>query len=199
MLSVLICSLENRKAFLSDIIAQLKEQIGETSYSLTQGNPRVERYTSNDVEVIVMTDNKKISVGEKRNRLMSLAKGDYFCFIDDDDKISPEYISAIKRGMRKSPDVITFYGFRYQDGRADRRVNYDLDFTHDRNLSSHYERIPNHLCVWEKGLEVPFKDISYGEDAEWAERMRPLAKTQYKISKILYFYYFNQKTTETQK
>lgn len=194
MLSVLICSLENRKHFLQDIIAQLKEQVGETSYIKTG---QVERYLSGDVEIIVYTDNKKISVGDKRNRLIQLAKGDYFCFIDDDDKISPEYISAIKRGLRKNPDVITFYGFRYENGKPDRRVNYDLEFDKDRNLSSHYERRPNHLCVWKKSLAVEFKDISYGEDADWAERMK--AETQYKINKILYFYYFNQKTTETQK
>ena len=32
--------------------------------------------------------------------------------------------------------------------------------------------MPNHLCVWRKSLAVEFKDISYGEDAEWASRMR---------------------------
>ena len=33
-----------------------------------------------------------MSVGEKRNKLIHMAKGEYFSFIDDDDLVSEEYV-----------------------------------------------------------------------------------------------------------
>ena len=56
-------------------------------------------------------------------------------------------------------------------GKKDGRVNYDVKFKQDLNPPQEYQRMPNYLCVWRKSLAVEFKDISYGEDAEWASRL----------------------------
>ena len=49
-----------------------------------------------------MFDNKKRSVGEKRQDLLNLAKGQYLVFIDDDDRISDDYISSIIQAMNEN-------------------------------------------------------------------------------------------------
>ena len=36
-----------------------------------------------------------MSVGEKRNKLINMAKGEYFSFIDDDDLVSEEYVDQV--------------------------------------------------------------------------------------------------------
>ena len=188
--SILICTLENRKHFLERLLNILLPQIGEYTVEC-------DVYTGS-VEIRILSDNKEMSVGEKRNKLINMAKGEYFSFIDDDDLVSEEYVDQVLRKLRKNPDVVTFWGYRFHNGKKDRRVNYDVKFKQDLNPPQEYQRMPNHLCVWRKSLAVEFKDISYGEDAEWASRMLG-DWVQEKIDKILYLYYFNSSTTETQK
>lgn len=191
--SILICTLENRKHFLDRLLGILLPQIGNYVKGGT-GNYTV--YTGT-VQICVLCDNKVMSVGEKRNKLIELCDGEYFSFIDDDDVVSGEYVEQIRRKLIKNPDVVTFWAFRYHNNRRDRRVNYDVKFGQDLNQPQEYQRLPNHLCVWKKSLSVKFKEISYGEDADWATRMKGSHK-QEKVDKILYEYFFNSNTTETQ-
>ena len=193
--SILICTLENRKNFLERLLTILKPQIG----SYTEGGQGNYKVITGDVEICILSDNKVMTVGEKRNKLVEACSGEYVSFIDDDDIVSPDYVNSILRKLNSNPDVVTFYAYRFHNGKKDRRVDYDIKYEQDLNPSHKYERLPNHLCVWKKELYLPYKDISYGEDADWSQRMKGRAKTQEKVDKILYHYYFNQHTTETQK
>ncbi len=47
------------------------------------------------IELLYFLDNKKRSVGAKRNALLNMAQGTYLSFIDDDDEVSENYVSAI--------------------------------------------------------------------------------------------------------
>src|SRR4030095_2341394 len=60
------------------------------------------------VEHLVLLDNKKRTVGEKRDALMRAARGDYISFVDDDDMIALDYVALILQKIRLAPDVITF-------------------------------------------------------------------------------------------
>jgi len=56
------------------------------------------------------------------------------------------------------------------------------------------------MCVKrELALQVPFKEINFGEDADYAKRLKPLLKSEHSIHKVLYHYDYNSKTTETQR
>ena len=194
--SILICTLENRANFLTRLLDALVPQLGS---SVQGGSGNYKVITSENVQICILSDNKQMSVGEKRNKLIEASDGDYVSFIDDDDMVSPEYVQSVLRALKQQPDVVTFWAFRYHNGNKDRRVDYDIKYQQDLNPPQKYERLPNHLCVWKKSLTLPYKEISYGEDADWAQRMKGRALTQVKIDKILYHYYFNQLTTETQK
>jgi glycosyltransferase involved in cell wall biosynthesis len=67
-----------------------------------------------DVELIYSMDNKRRSVGAKRNDLLRMARGEYISFIDDDDEVSEAYVKTIHEAIvqaRKSEqpiDVICF-------------------------------------------------------------------------------------------
>ena len=64
-LSILIPSVPSRrKTFLQRILDQLESQIN-----------------TNDIEIVVLYDNKKRTVGEKRNDLLNLARGQFLTFI----------------------------------------------------------------------------------------------------------------------
>lgn len=193
-LSILICSLYERKIRLEHLLEILLPQIGE--FSFQPGD--VSHYTGEKVEILICTDNKELKVGAKRNKLVESAKGDYVSFIDDDDIVSGEYVHSILNATKFSPDVINFWAYRFHNGKRDRRVDYDIKYDCDKDRPNIYQRMPNHLSVWKRSLVLPYKEINYGEDAEWAARMKGKALTQRKIDKILYSYLFDQDVTQTQ-
>lgn len=181
-LSILVCTTTGRVGtFLPKIIRHL------------------ENISSDGVEILYLGDNKKRSVGTKRNDLINLAQGEYISFIDDDDMVSSDYCTLILKEIEHNPDVICFNAFRNFNGRKDRPVIYSALFKQDADKQHVYERIPNHLSVWRKDLCLPFQDRNFGEDSEWAIRMRQLIKTSRKIDKVLYQYWFDSRTTETQR
>ena len=161
-----------------------------------------------DVEVLVLIDNRKRSIGHKRNALVSIAQGDFVAFVDDDDRVASDYVDSllakIGDGTNASqPDVIVFdvwvSGYYERHGLSDRLCSYDLDHAH-QTLTDRYHRKPNHLMAWRTSLvkQEPFSDSSSGEDTDWAHRIcRRFGKQirQERIDKVLYSYDFDTNDT----
>ena len=59
------------------------------------------------VEMLVLMDRGEMSIGEKMNRLYSMASGEYVAGIADDDRVAPDYVSALLEAIGES-DVVTF-------------------------------------------------------------------------------------------
>ena len=131
-LSILICSLESRRALCNNLKLQLKEQKNEA------------------VEVIIYEDKGELSIGEKRNKLLKRAKGEYVCFIDDDDEISKNYINLALEGIKLGVDCCSLRGVITWDGSNseifEHSIKYDEYKTNDTG-AIRYERYPNHLNV----------------------------------------------------
>ena len=53
----------------------------------------------NDVEVISFFDNKKRTIGKKRDEMLKLAQGKYVTFVDDDDRVSEDYVDEIMNAI----------------------------------------------------------------------------------------------------
>ena len=195
-LSILICSIKGRERALKrllDILLTGKwEHVRENKYRYL-----IDRYENEEVEIIVCTDAKQMTIGEKRNVLTKLATGTYVSEIDDDDTVEPDYISQILAKTITHPDCIVFDAFRFENGRPDRLVKYGMEYKEDSNTSQCYYRIPNHLMVFKRelALQVPYKLINFGEDAIFAKHILPLIKTQERIEKVLYHYLFTNIST----
>ena len=78
LLSILIPSLPERIHLLSSVLSDLHEQ--------SKGKP---------VEVLVLTDNRHRTTGQKRNQLIGLAQGRFISFVDDDDSVAADYVDQI--------------------------------------------------------------------------------------------------------
>jgi len=195
-LSILICSITGREVFLRRLLDTLL--IGDES---THTEPNIKKYWNEDCEVLILTDNRQMSIGEKRNKLMNLASGDYVSFIDDDDTVERDYIPQILSKMATKPDCIVFDAIRFVNGRKDKQVKYGIEYKQDSNTSQMYYRIPNHLMVFKReiALQVPYQNVSFGEDADFAKRVLPLIKTQERIDKVLYNYLFTQQSTSNRR
>jgi len=191
-LSILICTIPERTNLLSGLLTDLNYQI--------QSLP---------VEYIYLGDNKRRSIGSKRNDLLSLAQGEWIRFVDDDDSIYDDDIKTVLRLIEEHPDkkVICFSGTQNEDKKP------TLDFRFDRkygiNHRTHHNgkqvrgMIPNHLCVWKKDVALleKFPDVNLSEDHRWAKAMLQHYTEQDQIitEDYLYHYEFNREVSECRR
>lgn len=174
-LAILICTLPERSAKLRRLTNELDKQLME------------------GVQYKIHDAGRLMSTGEKRNQLIEQSQSDYFCFVDDDDMITPEYISLMMHGVSQGPDVVTFKGWMTTNG-LDRRgftIKLGSDYV-ERN--KHYYRFPNHLCAFrrDKVNQIKFPHLWMEEDFRWAKQIHDmkLLKTEYHIDKEIYWYDF---------
>lgn len=190
-LSILIPTVPaRRKDFLPKILDNLYEQYDK----LSQENQK-------QVEILVLSDNKTIMLGTKRNIMVDMAQGKYVVFVDDDDRVSDDYISSILEATKEDKDVIVFQSEVNLNNRSIKPCYFSIEYEKNYNTSEGYYRIPNHICAVKKDIasQVEFPPVIYGEDTNYAKVLINLLKTETKIDKVLYYYDYNDDTTETQQ
>lgn len=189
-LSILVCSVHTRyNTFLPKMQDQLYNQLAALSEADQQRT-----------EIIVLTDNKQMMLGHKRNVMVEMAQGKYIVFVDDDDRIAVDYIAALLKGTESDADAIVFHAEVRLNGEEAHRCEYSKDFGTDYNNKGVYYRIPNHICCIKRevSLKSSFPNLLYGEDSGYSKVLLPELKTEHKINRVLYYYDYNADTTETQ-
>ncbi|MES2240446.1 MAG: glycosyltransferase family 2 protein [Bacteroidota bacterium] len=153
------------------------------------------------VEILVLIDNKERMLGSKRNNLIDIAQGEYIVFVDDDDRIEPDYISLLLDATESKSDVITFLASVSLNGEPAKICHYSNKYAKDYNTESTYHRLPNHICCVKKeiSLKVPFLNIKNGEDSAYSKQLKTHLRTEHSIDKVLYHYDYNEKTTVAQE
>lgn len=184
LLSILIPSVFSRQLQLYDLMGSLHDQI-----DFIQGE--------HFVVIMPDIDNKEVSIGAKRQRLLEKATGDYICFIDDDDEVSSDYIQSIVSALlAKRPDVIGFEGYMTTNGqnREDFKISKDLGYEVRKDEAGKivYYRFNNHLCPIKRdiALQIGYKDQPFAEDYDYALRLKSsgLIETEVYIPRQLYHY-----------
>lgn len=179
-LSILTPTIPSREKQLKALSEKLAKQIGDLP-----------------VEHLILSDNHKRSIGEKRQSLVDIANGEYIAFCDDDDDVSPDYVSELLKAIETRADVITFnqkaiynklesevhFGIKNQDGQF--------------NPSGITLRGPWHVCAWnrQKVKGCVFGFSNYGEDLVWSHQARKRIKTGHHINKVLHTYIHDAATT----
>jgi len=172
-LSILICSITERAKLLHRLLVHLKVQM------------------SDEVEIITEIDNREMTIGEKRNKLLLRASGDYVAFIDDDDLVSGDYISKILTAIKTNPDCCSLQGeITHHHGKVD-IFKHSIEYDHWFRDNGIYYRCPNHLNVIKRSiaLQVGFPHINSEEDRDFSGRVFLLLKTEEKIEGTIYYYY----------
>lgn len=168
---------------------------------ITELNRQIKSVNAEDkIEILTETDRGENSVGKKRNTVIDKARGEYVCFIDDDDAVTDIYVSETLKALESKPDVVELVGYL---------PKYDLPFIHNLNCGGHFRkdgiqfRTPNHLNTikTEIARKVRYPEISHGEDQDYSHRLwnSGLMKTEALIGKRMYIYQFNPATSETVK
>lgn len=183
-LSIAICTLPVRIESFSRLIRELNKQI-------------IQNGLQDQVEIISVMDCKGMTVGEKRNKLREMARGLYLCYIDDDDRVSSDYLISIMQAIESGADVVTFRG-EYKDGSLikDWTIN-SSNVTRDTATMQY--RKPNHLCPVRREIyqACPFPSKNYGEDSDYSDLINKMIKNEFHIPKKLYYYDFSTNQSQT--
>ncbi len=193
LLSVLICSIIER----ADMLAKLKRSLTEQRLAADERD---------DFEVIAYVDDKKISVGTKRNRLVLNSRGEYVCFVDDDDYVSRDYVPGILTAIRSSkaqggwrPDCIGITGQVLRHGKKWVTFRHSIQYSkynYDKTTGL-ITRPPNHLNpirrdIVARGMpdEMPFPKKDLGEDSSFSRKLRDdrVLTTEVLVDGPVYFY-----------
>ncbi len=190
-LSVLVPSVHTRRvSFLPKILDQL--------YGQYEALPKRDQ---DRVEILTLIDAKGISLGEKRNRMVAIAQGEYVVHVDDDDRVEPDYLASLLAATSAGSDAITFKASVTLNGGAPKPCIYSTRYTEDTNTSLEYHRMPNHITAVRRdlALQAGFPNKNKGEDSAYAVLLRPLLVTETHIDRVLYHYDYDARTTETQR
>jgi len=149
-----------------------------------------------EIEILFECDNKEISVGAKRQKLLERATGEYIVFIDDDDWVADFYVSEILKAIKYTPDCIGFLidcdieGVKSNAKASLRYKEWQENVDGFKYVRSIYHKTP---VKREIALQVGFSDKRFGEDYEYSQRIMPLLKTEVFINKVMYYYIYRSK------
>lgn len=171
-LSILIASLVEREHYLKRILSILESQL------------------TPDVELVVEIDNREITIGAKRQKLLERAKGDYVCHVDEDDIIPPYYVSEILKVIESEPDCVAINGIVTVGGKNPVPFYHSIKYDSWFSKEGIFYRCPNHInpVKRELALIAGFEDFKSGTDHGFSMRLRPLLKMETIIENCFYYY-----------
>ncbi len=137
-----------------------------------------------EVEIISLCDNKEMPIGEKRQALYDMANGDYAWQIDDDDCIASDAIPLILDSMPSQPDCITFQELCDIDGTRS-ESNFSLNYDGWDHVRTPFFKTPIKTSICKM---VPVPQIRFGEDHQWAQKIKLYLKSEVHLEKFLYYY-----------
>lgn len=155
--------------------------------------------TIGELEVLVNPDKKflegGLSIGKKREALVKEANGEYLCFLDDDESISPNYVETLMRLCHEGKDVCTFNAI-VKMGTFWTVLEMRLAYKPNDQLSPDYivRRPPWHVCPMKSkyAKKFHFRDINAAEDFEWMEKVLSRCNNEAHTERIIFQY--NHKT-----
>lgn len=189
LLSICICTLPVRRAQLERLLDHLWAQILDSYNPLLGLNPHPRM-----VEILV-DDEKNISIGEKRQRLLERSRGAFVAFVDDDDFVSHEYVAEILTAIDKHPhaDCVELRGVITTAGAEPEPTHHSIKYTDWHKADGVHCRSPNHLNPIRRkhALAVGFPHKSHAEDFDFSIKLRPLLKVEAPTHGVLYHYWFD--------
>lgn len=167
------------------ILAEIERQIGD--------DPRV--------ELLVLSDNKRWSIGRKMNALIALARGQYVAGVGDDDEVAPDYVSTLVAALEANPgvDCVSFDHEYWQDGVYRAVIKESKDFEYCNNWDAGLlTRSPSNKMAFRRELVAAFTYPHewHGEDTQFARWAKERIETEHRIDRVLYKYMYRRDNAE---
>jgi glycosyltransferase involved in cell wall biosynthesis len=139
------------------------------------------------------TDAGEGTIGEKRQRMMEAATGEYIAFVDDDDLVAPDYLDRIMPLLEKGPDTVGIAIHVKMEGKPwgpDPIFRHSLQNKWNVKWEGN-QRTPHHLCPLRRtvALRGRFLSLMWGEDYDYAVGILPHLQTEeWSGDEPIYFY-----------
>ena len=173
--SILIPSLPARRSLRERVLGILE--------------PQIAKY--NDIELLVLEDNRSRKYGPKLQAMIDIAQGEYLNFIDDDDIISHNYVDLIYP-LLDGVDCVGMTGEVSIDDGPWKKVFYTKETKVWSEDAAGYHRNPQHLTPIKSEIvrQVPWVG-HYGADQDWSTRLTKsnLIQTENFVDDVIYSYF----------
>lgn len=204
ILSILICSLKERHSQLASLLFNLMNQLKNHHYIGVESYPvegmEFKKYSWEDVEILVLSDEKQMTTGGKRNILYANASGEYSVSVDDDDEVPAYYIVELLAAAKSNADCFAINGKITTDGIDEKKWFISKDNPYqsvEKNGVVTYLRYPNHITAIKTEITKKFRfpNQVFAEDYIWATAIHNSKeiKTEHRIEKPMYHYKFKTK------
>jgi hypothetical protein len=154
--SVLIPTIPGRETGFRALLSSIREKVSRLCPQMR-------------VEFCVAFDNREMSIGMKRQRLLNDATGKYLSFVDDDDDVTDAYIEDVWACIQGEHHVMRLWGQMSQY-----KFVHSVDVKITDKMATQgpdpvFQRPPNHLNPMLSVIAkmVPFKNAVHGEDLDW--------------------------------
>lgn len=182
ILSILICTMPERKLMFLRLVENLNGQIASLNSDLIE---------------IISCDKLNMSVGLKRNNLLQKSSGKFIVYIDDDDEVTDDYVSLIYNTIKNNPDIdcIGIKGYITENGGEPKDWVISMDYPDWFEENNIFYRTPNHISPVKRDIALlsGFPDTRFSEDYDYAMGILPHLKKEAKIDKQIYHYKFQSK------
>lgn len=180
LLSILVATTLDRRRLFEKLYAELAAQAA--------GQP---------VEILFEEDNKQLSIGAKRQKLLNRATGEYICFFDSDDWPFRSYTSLILKALESKPDCVGMLIHMTTNNVRPQTCCHSLRYPVWKNNIDGYDYVRNvthfNPCRIDLALQVGFKDIRHGEDKLYSDAVTKLCKEEVFINQKLFHYRYSNK------
>ena len=175
MIDVLIPTIPERSAMFKRLITKLE--------IISKGYP---------VNIIHLLDDKTMTIGEKRNALLSSAKSKYTMFVDDDDDLARDAFKQIFKAIEYKPDCVELKGLLTVNNANPKEFIHSIDYKTYFERDNVYYRPPNHLNPIRREIaqQFSFPEKNFAEDTDWAMKIAGSGalSTMGRVDGIWYFY-----------
>ena len=191
LLSILIPTIVGREQPFQKLYDKLYAQIRDN-------------HLLDSIEIVSECDDRKMSIGSKRQLLIEKAQGRFIVFIDDDDDVAVDYCFAIAKVIREN-EGIDAIGFLQQctfDGGTPVMASLSNRWSDwAENVGGYrYVRTPFFPTpmLRDYALQVGYRDMRYAEDHDFARRLKAsrLIQNEYFMNSIMYYYIYTYGTPQ---
>lgn len=186
LLSILVCTVLERNKQFKELKAEFEWQIGDLP-----------------IEFLYEQDNKQISVGAKRQKLLERSRGKYVVYFDDDDWPEVYYVSEIVAALETEPDCLGYLIKMTTNGEREQVCCHSLRYPEWKEKVDGYDYVRNvshfNVCKRDLAIQVGFQDKRFGEDKIYSDAVTKLCKTEVFIDKFMFHYRYSNRQTYRKK
>lgn len=192
LISILIATTFDRRSQFLKLKAELERQI--KFYGL-----------QSVMDVQSFEDNKEISIGMKRQKMLELCRSLWIVFFDSDDEPYDYYCKVIYDAIERNPDIdcIGMNVRMTTNGVNQQRCCHSLRYPEWKDNVDGWDYVRNithfNPVKREKAILAGFKDIRYGEDVDYSNRLFPLLTKEFYIEQPLFHYKYSTATPHNEK